>query len=156
MEFIVRRAVLEKDISEIKKMFLQYGIERTFDKALRGYQEEIDNLPGKYGPPSGGLLIGLINNIPVGCIAYQPLSRDTCEMKRLYVYPEYRRLGLGHLLVEKIIDLAIQGDYRIMKLDTHPSMTKAQRLYQKFGFLPSERYNDNPIDGILFFEKELM
>ena len=156
MELIVRKAISEKDIKEIKKMFLQYGIERSFDRALEGYQQEIDNLPGKYAEPLGGLLIGLINDIPVGCIAFQPLSQDTCEMKRLYVYPKYRELGLGQLLVERIIDLAIRAGYKIMKLDTHPTMIKAQQLYQKFGFIRTKRYNNNPINGILFFQKDLI
>ena len=143
-------------VDQVRKLFLQYGIERTFDKALGDYQKEMLELPGKYGSPSGLLVIGKVGGIPAGCIAFQQLDLQTCEMKRLYVLPKFRKLGLGKLLISFLINSAIGTGYTMMKLDSHPSMHAAQNLYKHFGFKSTTRYNQNPIEGILFFEKSLI
>ena len=155
MEFKISIADRESTIDQVKQLFFDYGVERSFDKALGDYQKEIDELPGKYQAPEGILLLAQIENDPAGCIAYQQLDATTCEMKRMYVSAKYRNQGLGQKLIEHLITLAQQSGYLTMKLDSHPSMLAAQKLYRKFGFYPASRYNNNPIEGIFFFEKKL-
>ncbi len=155
MEFKVSVADQDPLIGQIKQLFFDYGVERTFDKALGNYQKEIDELPGKYDAPGGILLLAQVEHEPAGCIAYQQLNGTTCEMKRMYVSPKYRNQGLGKHLIHHLINRASQAGYFIMKLDSHPTMSVAQKLYQKFGFNPTTRYNNNPTEGILFFEKKL-
>ena len=155
MDLIIKIAENRQELDDVSTLFWQYGKERTFDKALMGYAEEIAGLPGKYGPPEGLLLIGYIRSQPAGCIAFQKLSNQVCEMKRLYVAPEFRGLGLGYRLIQRLLKAAVSHGYQTMKLDSHPNMLIAQKLYKKFDFVPTVRYNQNPIEGIIFFEKDL-
>ena len=76
-------------------------------------------------------------------------------MKRLYVRPTTRGSGIGRALVEASIVRARELDYRTMRLDTLPRMSAARSLYLSLGFQQIERYNENPIEGVLFFELQL-
>jgi ribosomal protein S18 acetylase RimI-like enzyme len=78
-----------------------------------------------------------------------------CEMKRLYVAPRGRGLGLGRALVDAIIGEAVRIGYREMRLDTLPTMAEAVALYRKAGFMPMEPYYDTPLAGTIFFGRPL-
>lgn len=145
----------EDQLSLVRDLFHQYGIARGFDVALGDFETEIKNLPGKYNFPEGALFLALDDDNPAGCIAYQKLSEKICEMKRMYVLDDFRQRGIGMELTITLLDQARTQGYRSMRLDSHPSMTEAHALYEKLGFHEIERYNQNPIPGIRFFEKEL-
>jgi putative acetyltransferase len=108
------------------------GLMREYVEALDadiGFQSEYAGLPGKYARPEGVVLIVLIAwtaDEAVGIVAYRPLERRICEMKRLYVLPRFRGTGLGRLLVEELVRDARSHGYRRMVLDTLPSMRPAQ------------------------------
>ncbi len=76
-------------------------------------------------------------------------------MKRLYVRPSARGSGTGRALVEASIVRARELGFAAMRLDTLPTMDAARALYLSLGFRPIERYNDNPIEGVLFFDLRL-
>ena len=90
-----------------------------------------------------------------GCVEIKRLGDVACEMKRLYVRPAARGSGLGRELVEASISRARELSYPTLRLDTLPRMDAARALYLSLGFRPVGRYNDNPIEGVLFFELEL-
>ena len=119
-------------------------IDRYFDGAA--YEDEIAALPGKYGPPDGALLLAKVDGEPAGCVALHRIDRDTCEMKRMFVYPERQGHGVGRALAEAIMDEGRRLGYRSMVLDTSIHQVEAQRLYERLGFQPIEPYYDMPDD----------
>ena len=145
----------EEQIEAVRQLLWTYGHSRNFDSALGDYDTELAELPGKYNPPEGFLLLASFDNIPAGCIAYRKIGPGICEMKRMYVSPEHRGKGIGKQLANALIDQAKIAGYSTMKLDTHPTMHKAHSLYQSLGFEEIERYNDNPISGVRFFGRIL-
>ncbi|HJQ75352.1 MAG TPA: GNAT family N-acetyltransferase [Gaiellaceae bacterium] len=108
-----------------------------------------------FGEHYEALLVARIDGGAVGCVALLRLSDEACEMKRLYVGPSARGAGVGRALVEASIIRARELGFRVMRLDTLPRMDAARALYLSLGFRPTERYNDNPVEGVLFFELRL-
>lgn len=143
-------------LESIKTLFRAYLGELNEDLCFQSFDSEIDNPLYKYSAPTGALFIALYNAKPVGCIALQPLPEaGTCEMKRLYVNPEYRKLGIGDALVNALLQEAKILDYTLMKLDTLDRLQAAIKLYQKFGFETVNAYYDNPLPGVVYMQKEL-
>lgn len=97
----------------------------------------------------------MVNGAALGCVALRPLGDGACEMKRLYVHPVSRGLGLGKALVAAIIDTAAQRGYRELKLDTLPQLKDAIALYRGFGFAPVPPYGDHPYPGTLCFGRNI-
>lgn len=147
--------VSSEHLKLVRELFEEYSASRPGDPALVDFPEEIANLPGRYAPPEGAMLLAFDGDQLCGCVALRQLDPQTCEMKRLYVRPVCRRSGIGKVLAEAIIAEARQIGYWRMRLDTIPGMDRAQALYRRLGFqeIPAYRYNPNP--GTLFFELTL-
>lgn len=152
---LIFEAINPQQLRDIKKLLEDYGELRNHDKALGDYMHELKSLPGEYSSPEGCLLIAYSKDKPAGCVAYKKIGSDICEMKRLYVKKEFRGNRIGEQLVLELINKARENKYRLMRLDTHPWMNTAQSLYHKFEFKEVERYNNNPTEGIRFFELKL-
>lgn len=146
-------------IEQARTLFLEYAASLNFSLEYQGFSHELATLPGRYGPPTGSLLLALAPTVPAGCIAMREIdpspSGRTCEMKRLFVRPEHRSLGAGRLLCQHLIDRARQLNYAAMRLDTGGDMLAARRLYENLGFLPIPPYNDDPDPTTLYFELRL-
>ena len=143
-------------LESVKDLFRAYLQELDEDLCFQSFDSEIDNPLYKYSAPTSALFIATYNTTPVGCIALQPLQEvGTCEMKRLYVDPEYRKLGIGDALVKALLQEAIVLDYTLMKLDTLERLQAAIKLYQKFGFETVTAYYDNPLPSVVYMQKKL-
>ena len=93
---------------------------------------------------------------PAGVVALRSLEGDAvAEMKRLYVRPTARGLGLGRKLAVSIIDEARKRRYGAIRLDTLPHLVEAIELYRVLGFAEIPPYNDNPLPGVRFYELKL-
>ncbi len=123
--------------------------------AIQNYDEEIQHLEAKYGMPEGRLYLLYYDEELAGCIGLRKMDHQNCEMKRLYIRPEFRGRKLGNLLVEKVIEDAREIGYSYMLLDTFSYLQRAIQLYKKFGFYEIERYNDNPMDASIYMKLDL-
>lgn len=143
-------------LESIKSLFKAYLEELNEDLCFQSFDTEIGNPLYKYSAPTGALFIAFYNDVPVGCIALQPLQEvQTCEMKRLYVVPDYRKLGVGDALVKILLQEAQSLGYTTMKLDTLERLQAAIQLYQKFGFETVTAYYDNPLPNVVYMQKKL-
>ncbi len=147
------QATLPEHIEDARSLFLEYGRSLGFSLCFQSFDEELKNLPGAYGPPSGRLLLARYREHAAGCIALRKLEAGICEMKRLYVRPEDRGRGLGRLLVERLIAEARAIGYERMRLDTIESAMKdAVALYRRIGFKKIPPYSAVPIESALWME----
>src|SRR6185369_10236700 len=89
-----------EQLEQVRILFREYGASLTIDLSFKNFEEELAKLPNGYAPPEGCLLLATVEAQPAGCIALRGLDGETCEMKRLYVPPNFRALGIGKLLAE--------------------------------------------------------
>ena len=160
MNLELKLAYDEKD--EIKKLFTEYTnmlIETNPQMAIyleiQNYDDELLHLEKKYGIPDGRLYIAYIDEKPAGCVALRKLDDTKCELKRLFVRPEFRGQNLGHILIKQIIDDAKSIGYESLFLDTLPFLKIAIHLYKSFGFKETEPYNNSPVDTTIFMKLKL-
>ena len=143
------------DIERARSLFREYETSLGVDLCFQGFEQELAGLPGAYARPSGRLLLAVDDGRPAGCIALRPLGADGCEMKRLYVRPEFRGRRVGRLLAERLLAEARAIGYARLRLDTLPSMKEAIPLYRSLGFAEIAPYYANPVPGALFMELAL-
>jgi ribosomal protein S18 acetylase RimI-like enzyme len=143
-------------IAQARELFLEYAQSLGFSLCFQNFDKEIADLPGDYGPPEGRLLLAYCEAELAGCVALHKLEENICEMKRLYLRPQFRGHGFGRTLAEKIIQEARDIGYRKIRLDTvEPVMKDAVAMYRKLGFTEIAPYCANPIAGALYMELEL-
>jgi ribosomal protein S18 acetylase RimI-like enzyme len=143
-----------------RELFLEYAGWLDFDLCFQGFDQELAGLPGGYAPPDGGLWFARASAAVAGVVGLRPFGDDgrreaVCEMKRLWVRPAYRGLGLGRRLAERTIVAARAAGYRRMRLDTLERMTEARALYRDFGFRDVTAEVANPHPELIYMELEL-
>jgi putative acetyltransferase len=132
------------DIDLARELFREYQRSLDIDLCFQDFERELATLPGEYAPPFGRLLLLYEEGDLAGCVALRKIDDETCEMKRLYVRPEFRGRQLGKRLAEAVIYESRVIGYKKMKLDTLPIMTTAITMYRL-----------NPVPGALFMELDL-
>ncbi|MDG3003535.1 GNAT family N-acetyltransferase [Paludisphaera mucosa] len=157
MRLRIAEVVDERDVARVRSLLVAYAaeFESTIRETLRlqCFDPELAGLPGRYAGPSGILLLATVDEVPAGCVGLRDLGEGVCEMKRLYVDPAFRSLGLGKRLVENLIERASQIGYNRMVLDSTPEMTRAVALYESLGFRTIEPYGES--GHALYFGKPL-
>jgi putative acetyltransferase len=145
----------DEDIEAVRQLFLEYADSVGVSLCFQGFDREVAELPGAYARPKGGLLLASESGRSAGCVAYRRLSAKVAEMKRLFVRPEFHGRGFGRLLAERVILEAKADGYQLLRLDTLPTMVRAQALYDALGFRPIPAYYENPIPGTAYLELDL-
>jgi ribosomal protein S18 acetylase RimI-like enzyme len=143
------------ELIEARTLLQEYAESLDSDPCLQDFAEELATLPGRYARPEGRLLLAMVGDNVAGCAALRSLDVETGEMKRVYVRPAFRGLGLGRKLAESILQQSRAAGYRRIRLDTLPSMVGARQLYRVLGFREIAPYGDNPVAGAVFLELEL-
>ncbi len=140
-------------------IFRDYAQALAVDLCFQNFEAELAGLPGDYAAPQGILLLAYVDEQLAGCGAMRPLPEvdiaNACEMKRLYVRPEFRRYGLGRQIAQALLDAALQAGYSAMLLDTLDDMEAARGLYETLGFVEVPPYYFNPIPGAHYLMAEL-
>jgi ribosomal protein S18 acetylase RimI-like enzyme len=167
------------ELDEARAIFREYAASLEVDLCFQNFDAELANLPGDYAEPRGTLLLALVEASETaarsptpalvrpdgrtlqvaGCCALRPLDTvdyaNAAEMKRLYVRPGFRGLGLGRQLVEAVLDAARGAGYACVLLDTLDDMESARALYEDLGFVEVPPYYHNPIAGSHYLKVEL-
>ena len=154
MDFL--QAQSPDEIDKARGLFREYEAWIEVDLCFQSFEKELADLPGKYAPPDGRLLLAYHDNQLAGCVALRKTEDGVCEMKRLFVRPAFHGKGIGRQLIESVLKEARAIGYKCIRLDTlPPRMNKAIALYRRLGFREIEPYYDNPVEGALFMELEL-
>src|SRR5579863_8151394 len=140
-------ATSAENIAHVQELFREYARIPGVAPCVENFEREVTALPGLYAPPGGTLLLafedgtGVVPRVAVGCVGLRRWNDTACEMKRLYVRPEFRECGAGCALVNEVIAVARSSGYQKMLLDTLPSMLKAHDLYRSLGFREIAAYS---------------
>jgi len=159
---VIAAARGEADYEAVRGLFVEYAESLGFSLGYQGFEEELVGLPGKYARPEGGLLLAYVDGVAVGIVALRRLTSEICEMKRLYVRPEYRRVrggdgsSIGRALAVGIVAEGRALGYERLRLDTIAGkMEAAIRLYRSMGFVEIAPYYPSPVPDTVYMELEL-
>lgn len=157
MEWRLVEASTAEEYKAAVGLFNEYIASLDFDLGFQNVDHELTILPTMYGPPTGRLFLVRAEGTFVGCAALRRIENDTtCELKRMYLRPAHRGMGIGKAIMEKSIESARSLGYTVMKLDTIGyKMPWAVKLYESYGFRETTPYNHNPHEGVLYFEREI-
>jgi len=139
------------DLAAVRELIIEYGASTGVDLEFQGFSEELASLETFYD----AIFVANEPEGTAGCIALRRIDDATCEMKRLYIRPQFRGRGIGRALVQTLIDAARARGYARMRLDTLPSMHDAMRMYESFGFADIPPYRFNPVEGTRYMELTL-
>lgn len=154
--FSISPARSRAEMTATAALLRAYAVSLAIDLAPQGFTNEVDALPGLYGPPFGELLLAKRGDHVLGCIALKPLDPPhTAEIKRLFVRDQARGLGVGKALIGAALEAAGRLGYREVKLDTLPQMQGAIALYKQCGFAPIPPYGSHPYPGLLSLGRTL-
>lgn len=146
-------------LDEAGELIREYAASLAIDLSFQQIDAELASLPGDYAAPAGALLLARVDGRAAGCCALRPMADadypNACEMKRLYVRPEFRRYGLGRRLAQQLMGMATQAGYSTMLLDTLDEMESARGLYATLGFEEIPPYYFNPIAGAHYLKADL-
>jgi putative acetyltransferase len=127
---------VENDIALLKS----HGLDTQEFSEFYGSATD-DALPGYYAPSCGGsLYLATCSGKGAGCAAFHRLDNRACEMKRVFVRPEFRRLNIGRELVKQLISAAREIGYCVMRLETITIVPGARPLYSSLGFTVRDPY----------------
>jgi ribosomal protein S18 acetylase RimI-like enzyme len=139
------------DYDVVRELLREYAAGIGVDLSFQDFEAELASLPTFYDR----ILVARSGKEVAGCVALRHISDITCEMKRLYVRPDFRGSGTGRALALGIIEEARRRGYTRMRLDTLPTMNEAFALYDSLGFHSIAPYRHNPVDGTKYLELEL-
>jgi len=155
----LRQPTTAGELASTAEIFREYAASLDVDLCFQDFAAELASLPGEYAPPRGHLLLAYVHGELAGCGAMRPFADaedgNACEMKRLYVRPAFRGVGLGRILAKALFDEAHRIGYSTMLLDTLDAMEAARELYATLGFVEIPPYYYNPIPGAHYLKAEL-
>jgi putative acetyltransferase len=145
----------DKEYNAAIRLFKEYAEWLNIDLGFQHFQEELQNLKAMYNSADGGIILCKEKDNFIACVAIRKIAKDIAELKRMYVQPAHQHKGIGKTLLEKAITLAVNCNYKYIRLDTLNHMAPAINLYKKNGFYEIDPYYNNPVSTAVYFEKKL-
>ena len=152
-------------LATARELLLEYGHFVASQRNVASFcygtlEQEAEALPQSYIDQGGGAIMALVNSQPAGFVAWRsfvnPELSHAWELKRLWLRPNARGLGIGRALVQAVIGRALAAQKSAILLDTEPqSMASAYLLYRKMDFSECPAYNGSALPGILYMRKNL-
>ena len=136
-------------------LFKEYAQWLNIDLSFQHFEDELLSLKTMYAAPNGGIVLCQDQDEFIGCVGIRKIDDDIAELKRMFVKPAYHKRGIGKILLEKALELAIVLNYKIIRLDTLNYMTAAIKLYKQHGFYEIPAYYYNPNETAIYFEMKL-
>jgi putative acetyltransferase len=152
---IARDALMPQEAPLVRELLREYQQGLGISLCFQNFEAELAELPGSYVRPAGCLLLAIASAKLVGCVAVRPIEPGICELKRLFVKPAYRGMGVGRVLTTEAIARATNYGHHFMRLDTLSTMQAARELYRSLAFHEISSYNSHPVEGTFFMELDL-
>ena len=149
------QAAWSDELANARELLQEYAATPDIGVCFKGFEEEVESLPGMYAPPEGRVLLAFVDDEAAGCVGFRKLESGVSELWRLYVRPRYRGKRLGRELAEAIIQQAREAGYHTERLATLPVMKEAIALYRSLGFARGPTYEDNALEGAIYMELSL-
>jgi putative acetyltransferase len=151
----VRVAESAEDVAVVRQLWREYWDSVGLPMNFQGFDAELAGLPGVYGAGGGALLLAFDQGVPAGTIALRRLNKRSGEVKRLYLRPKFRGLGLGRRLLNEVVERGRGLQYDCLYADTLPSMMEALSLYERMGFERVEAYSNTPTPNAIYLRLKL-
>jgi len=160
MTLTITRAENREDIDAVRDLirdFFGWAIAHVAEggkdpnpSVFANLEAELAGLPGRFGPPTGCLLLTRLGGAPVGCVAFYGQDAETMEIKRMFVRPEAWGKGVGGRMLEVLLSEAEAAGYARYRLSTHHKLHAAQALYRRAGFREVSGSADFPgiVEGV--------
>jgi GNAT superfamily N-acetyltransferase len=140
----------------VRALFREYESGLGVSLCFQGFEAELSGLPGPYSDPAGCILLAEADGRPAGVVALRASDAgDAAEMRRLYVRPGARGLGVGRRLAASVADEARKRGYRVLRLHTLARLEAAVALYRSMGFAEVAPFDGVAHDGVVWFELAL-
>jgi len=153
---LIRRAESSREWADVDRLVRAYLAELPFEIDFQDLDRELANLSADYGPPDGGALLAVDDGgTAVGVVGVRRFDDHDAELKRMYVAPEGRGLGMGRALGAAAVAVARDLGYQRLLLDTVDTMTAAISTYAGLGFVEIPTYRHNPLPGARYFALDL-
>ncbi len=146
------------DIPAVRETFKVYQTDLNEPVCFQNFEKELDGLLGLYASPTGAIFLAKDSGAVVGCVAIRPFMKDempssaVVELKRLYVYDNFKGMGIGKQLLEHALDEANNLKYTTVMLETMDSMEIATGLYLRAGFKVAPPFYEPDDERIKFYQ----
>lgn len=148
-------ATTSEDFEKAVALFSEYAQWLNIDLCFQEFEKELTALSTMYSRPKGVLFLFEHNSESVACVGVRQIDENIAELKRMYVQPAYRRMGIAQDLLDASLAFAKSAGYAAIRLDTLDTMHSAMNLYEKNGFVKISAYYFNPEKNAVYYEKRL-
>jgi DNA-binding MarR family transcriptional regulator/GNAT superfamily N-acetyltransferase len=160
VERLLTASLVHVDVVDPEEPAAVYCIGEYYAELARRFDEGWDDAisiaatPEQLRLPAGLFAVATLHGSPVGCGALKLHGRRPAELKRMWVAPAARGLGLGRRLLAELERLATDHGVRVLRLETNRNLTEAIALYRSAGYREVPPFNDEPY-AHHWFEKRL-